>query len=327
MNNTHVAPASVSGCRIALVLAILLLGVTPGALAQDMSWEPESMFFENTPIGTTETRTLTLTNIDKAVPMGIDGFEWDYNHMGTYAYEPDRPIPTILLPGESVEIDIRFTPVEAFTFASAILNVTNTSANASPLLYWLDGMGVEADPCSPFTDCSGTCIDLQNDVNNCGSCGNACPTPANASATCESANCSFVCNAGYEPLGDECIPSGASIVGLTNLLINYWFAALEEPPTIVGFGPGESAVHRRDAIENMLLNAREYVFTGVYDHACGLLRSAYLKMDGGYPFVLPPDFVAGEGVAGLAERVEAVIEELDGLMPDGCPLPEPKTKP
>ena len=390
MKNTRVARASVSGCRIAFALSVLLLGVTPGALAQNMVVDPVAMFFESTPIGTTETRTFTLTNIDGALPVTISSIEWTYNHRGTFAFEPDRPVPTTLLPGEDMEIHILFTPVEALTFASAILSVTNTSANISPLDYFIDGYGVENDVCFPITDCSGLCIDLQSDVNNCGSCGNSCPVPTNASALCEDANCDFVCDTGYVPLNDECIPidlcfpsvncSGEctdlqndvnncggcdnvcptpanasalcesancgfvcdtgyellddecvqiniSIVGLTNLLINYWFAALEEPPTIVGFGPGESAVHRRDAIENMLLNAREYVFTGVYDHACGQLRVAYLKMDGGYPFVLPPDFVAGEGVAGLAERVEAVIEGLDELMPDGCPLPEPKTKP
>jgi hypothetical protein len=76
----------------------------------------------------------------------------------------------------------------------------------------------------------------------------------------------------------------------------------------------------------MLMRAREYVFLGMYDYACGQLRAAYLKTDGGYPFVLPPDFVAGEGVSGLNERIVAVVEGLDGLMPDGCPLPEPTTK-
>jgi hypothetical protein len=397
MNNTHVARSSVAEYRLAFVLAVVLLGVTPGALAQDMSWEPESMVFESTPIGTTATQTLTLTNLDGALPLTINSIEWTWNQPGIvsgmpqFAFDADRPIPTILLAGESMTIDILFTPEEALTFASANLLVTNTSPNASSLNYWIEGMGGEADlcfplvscsgictdlqidpencgdcgnvcpipdngsafcesgtcsftcnagymplndecipidPCYPFVDCSGQCVDLQNDVNNCGGCGNACSAPVNASAVCESANCSFVCNAGFELLDDECVEINVSIVGLTNLLINYWNAAVhEEPITIVGFGPGKSAVHRRDAIEDMLMRAREYVFLGMYDCACGQLRAAYLKTDGGYPFVLPPDFVAGEGVSGLNERIVAVVEGLDGLMPDGCPLPEPTTKP
>jgi hypothetical protein len=333
MNNTN--DSRKSGLRrwSASTLAVILLGPMAGTMAQDISWSPLTMTFPDTPIYTTSVQTLTITNMDGALPLTINNIEWTWNQPGInsglpqYEFEADRHIPTTLLPGESMEIEIRFTPEEAFTFASANMLVTNTSPNAASLNYWVDGMGVENDICFPLVDCSGTCTDLQNDVNNCGICGNSCPTPANASALCESSNCGFLCNAGFEPLDDECIPIGTSIVGLTNLLINYWNAALEEPPTITGFGPGNSAVHHRDAIENMLLKARDYIFAGVYDYACGQLGSAYLKTDGGYPFVLPPDFVAGEGVSGLNERIVAVIEELDELLPDGCPLPEPTTKP
>ena len=77
----------------------------------------------------------------------------------------------------------------------------------------------------------------------------------------------------------------------------------------------------------MLLSARELIFTGVYENACGQLRAAYLKSDGGYPFIMPPDFVAGEATAGLSAHIVAVIEELDGLLPEGCPVPEPTARP
>ena len=328
MKRISSAKASALGRWVTAALAMLLLGVPLGAQAVTLEWAPESMFIDDVPIGTTATRTLTLTA--RIAPVSIDSIEWTYNQPGTFTgipqfgFEADRPVPATMLPGESMEIYISFTPEEALSFASANLLVTNSSANAAELNYWVEGRGVETNACYPDTDCSGVCTDLQIDVNNCGSCGNVCPVPANASAVCESANCSFVCDDGYEPLGDECIPTGASIVGLTNLLINYWNEALEaEPPTIVGFGPGNSAEPRRDAIENMLTKTREYVFAGEYDLACGQLRSVYLKTDGGYPFVLPPDFLAGEGVAGLHERVVAVVEELDVLLPDGCPLPEP----
>jgi hypothetical protein len=38
-------------------------------------------------------------------------------------------------------------------------------------------------------DCGGAPVDLQTDVNNCGSCAHACPAPAHAPATCSSAKC------------------------------------------------------------------------------------------------------------------------------------------
>jgi hypothetical protein len=47
------------------------------------------------------------------------------------------------------------------------------------------------------TCCSGTCKNLTNDVNNCGSCGNTCPAaPPNATAVCANAKCTTTCNFG-----------------------------------------------------------------------------------------------------------------------------------
>ncbi len=62
------------------------------------------------------------------------------------------------------------------------------------------GIGVCA---SGYGDCNKTLADgceiaFSTDVNNCGSCGNVCPTPANAVAGCASSACTLAaCNAGY----------------------------------------------------------------------------------------------------------------------------------
>ena len=56
------------------------------------------------------------------------------------------------------------------------------------------------------TGCSGSCKTLSSDVQNCGSCGNACPVPtlsqvetgANfGAATCGGSNCGWTCNSGF----------------------------------------------------------------------------------------------------------------------------------
>ena len=54
-------------------------------------------------------------------------------------------------------------------------------------------------------DCSETCatclsdcpVNFTNDVDNCGSCGNVCPTRAHASRICSASVCSFSCDSGY----------------------------------------------------------------------------------------------------------------------------------
>ncbi len=69
--------------------------------------------------------------------------------------------------------------------------------------------------------CNGTCysayLDCNNnkltdgcevskniDVDNCGSCGNSCPTVSNATRTCVSGTCGFTCNTGYLTCGSGC---------------------------------------------------------------------------------------------------------------------------
>ena len=198
----------------AVLLTGFLLFVSPlNSMAQDISWDPQrvGMGCQDVVVGTTATETLTLTNEDAALPVSISGIEWTWNQPGTYSllpqydFVPDRSIPTILLAGETMAIAILFTPDEAFTFASANLLITNTSANASPLNYWVDGSGAEDDGCAPLISCDGSCV--QEDLNNCGACGVVCAAPENASgAACESSTCVFTCNEGYEPVGDACLP-------------------------------------------------------------------------------------------------------------------------
>jgi len=326
-NNNHSHESTCRGWK-GLIFTVLLLSGTPAMLdASTIGWEPPYLDFGAVPVGSTETRTLTLTNTDAGMVLIVSNIEYTFNQQGAFGWSTAEALPVAVGPGDSMEVVLSFTPPD-FSFFMADLLVTSNALNTpNGLVYSFMGQGEFGDICGALTDCGGVCVDVTSDINNCGYCANSCPTPDNADAMCENSNCGFVCNAGYEPLGDECIPVGTSIADLTDLLIEYWYDALEETPTIVGLGPGKSAEHRRDAFENMLLSARELVFTGDYENACGQLRAAYLRSDGGYPFVMPPDFVAGEATLGLGERIVAVIEELDGLLPAGCSVPEPTARP
>ncbi|GMV13462.1 MAG: hypothetical protein HS104_26735 [Polyangiaceae bacterium] len=57
-----------------------------------------------------------------------------------------------------------------------------------------------AQPCvnTAETCCGASCHDLQTDLNNCGTCGTACPTPLNAAATCTAGACGMgACAVGF----------------------------------------------------------------------------------------------------------------------------------
>lgn len=56
------------------------------------------------------------------------------------------------------------------------------------------------------TYCPGLgCVDLRTDVQHCGSCSMACPTPGNATPTCDGVSCGYRCNAGYHDCGGSCV--------------------------------------------------------------------------------------------------------------------------
>ncbi|MBN1945545.1 MAG: SUMF1/EgtB/PvdO family nonheme iron enzyme [Bradymonadales bacterium] len=100
---------------------------------------------------------------------------------------------------------------------------------------WIDANGLSRDGCEYYctptgeeicdeldNDCDGETdegFDLQRDVNNCGRCGNVCPTPPNAIPLCIRGECSYQCAPGwfdYDPEQpgcetEECIPTGEEI--------------------------------------------------------------------------------------------------------------------
>ena len=67
----------------------------------------------------------------------------------------------------------------------------------------------------PAHEAHGDVVTDLTDVANCGTCGNACSAPANASATCGGNGCGFVCNEGYEvtETGGACQPIGPCPTG------------------------------------------------------------------------------------------------------------------
>lgn len=66
-------------------------------------------------------------------------------------------------------VDDGNTPANSFTFPIHLIDCGNIPGQCNP----------------PLTDCSGTCVDLQTDEANCGTCGNACAL----GQTCQAGTC------------------------------------------------------------------------------------------------------------------------------------------
>ena len=352
---------------VTAALAVFVLGATPGALGQTLEWSPESMFLDNVTVGTTAWGTLTLTA--SVAPVTVSSIEWTYNQPGTFSgiplfgFEADRSVPATMLPGESMEIYISFTPEEAFSFASANLRVTNNSANAGILDYFVEGSGAEPSSCFPLASCGGICTDLENDLLNCGTCGNVCPTPSvglaacnagvcgficdesidlssdpencgscgnvcdapmHGTAFCEDGGCGFVCDEGYEIVGDTC---EAIVVKTPEEIVDdlvQFVTEARDSGGLVGLGPSgkdQQAEKLLDVFIKHLVRAQLFIDNGLLAEACGRLNWDHLRSDGGWPFVMPPDMVAGEDASETHDRI---VELMDLI---GCEISEAPERP
>ena len=88
-----------------------------------------------------------------------------------------------------------------------------------------------------------------------------------------------------------------------------FFDGSVEAGELEGQGPAQSADKRLNALRNMLENAAVLIEGGFYQEACDQLWDAYGKCDGDSK---PPDLVAGDAAADLAQMI---LEVIDGL---GC---------
>lgn len=58
---------------------------------------------------------------------------------------------------------------------------------------------------SGTTNCSGACVELAADSQNCGTCGNGCPSAPNGVGVCVNGQCDIQCNPAYTRCGASCI--------------------------------------------------------------------------------------------------------------------------
>ena len=297
------------------LLALNWQGNTPGSEAQLIGWEPLVMDFGLVPVGNLADGTLRLTATGPEGTLAISEIYFTFNDRD--AFGVSAPVPAVLLPGESIDVDLSFNPPD-FSFFFADLRILNNSSNAPELSYFFSGFGEFGTSCtSPLVNCGGVCVDLSSDLGNCGSCGNVCVAPEHAEASCQAASCGFVCDYGYEPFNDGCrqilIPT--TIEMLEELII--YVDGSVVTGALVGLGPRSAddspSPHRLQVFLRTLERAmNEGLATGNYDAACDALNFAQLRSDGGYPSVRPPDFVTGDVAPYVNDRINEIMGAIDG---------------
>jgi len=80
--------------------------------------------------------------------------------------------------------------------------------------------------------------------------------------------------------------------------------------TLVGIGPGNSALNRIKALKNMIESAGDHIESGDLEKACEQLYNIYLKMDGVAPPISPPDFVDGDAREELEDMILKLMQDI-----------------
>ncbi len=71
-------------------------------------------------------------------------------------------------------------------------------SDPTPLCAAVSGGYACTEGCAAGTPCGESCVDTSTDPSHCGMCDRACPTAANAVASCASGTCGLTCASGFD---------------------------------------------------------------------------------------------------------------------------------
>jgi len=141
MDNASSSPKTPRRGWLGMRLVLLLLVAAPViSVAATIAWEPLSLNFGIVPVGSTEYRTLTLSHpADSTGELVISSIEYTFNDRGVFGWS--APVPAALMPGESIEVELSFTPTDLGFFMADLLVTSNATNTPTGLVYSFMGMG------------------------------------------------------------------------------------------------------------------------------------------------------------------------------------------
>jgi hypothetical protein len=130
-------------------------------------------------------------------------------------------------------------------------------------------------PTTPSTEanCSGSCVDLATNSLNCGVCGKACASPADATATCSSKVCGFTCNTGYQLCNGACIAPDPAAVFVSPSSITTGCGTIGAPCGTIAAGIAYATLNNKTHI---------YIDHGTYPEQVTLSNG--INIEGGWTY-------------------------------------------
>jgi hypothetical protein len=127
---------------------------------------------------------------------------------------PAQPPPTQTQPTQTPATQTQPTQTPATQTQPAQTPATQNTPTQPPPAQMSPPPGAKPSPQGPAAmgacgtgqmRCGSTCVDLQRDASNCGTCDHACTSTEGGSARCEQGSCEVNCTGGLTACGGQCL--------------------------------------------------------------------------------------------------------------------------
>ncbi|NIM11802.1 MAG: choice-of-anchor D domain-containing protein, partial [Candidatus Aminicenantes bacterium] len=135
--------------RLILLTSIILvfmfwLYTIPSAYADTLEVLPIDHYFGDVEVGTKVTTIVSMTNINGS-DVEVYGLGFQAGSSGDFSLANSPPVPFIVVPGETVDVEVAFSP-SAAGYVTAVLEIESTDS-LNPYQYvFFGGVGMDTQP-------------------------------------------------------------------------------------------------------------------------------------------------------------------------------------
>ena len=128
------------------VMMMFAFSLTAPALANPDTLEvlPMDHDFGDVELGTTVTTIISMTNINGS-DVKVDGLGFQAGGSADFSLPNSPPVPFIVVPGDTVEVEVAFSP-SAAGYVTAVLQIESTDSLNPVHEVFLGGLGVDTQP-------------------------------------------------------------------------------------------------------------------------------------------------------------------------------------
>lgn len=127
-----------------IMIFMLWLSVPTTAYADTLEVLPTDHDFGDVEVGTTVTTIISMTNIN-GLDVEVYGLGFQAGGSADFSLANSPPVPFIVVPGETVEVEVAFTP-SAAGYVTALLEIESTDSLNLVHEVFLGGVGVDTQP-------------------------------------------------------------------------------------------------------------------------------------------------------------------------------------